>query len=518
MERSLELIRRLQQPEIWPDDVKRVDLIETHISWVLLTGRWAYKIKKPVDLGFLDFTTLARRDHFAHEELRLNRRLAPELYQDVIRITGTPEAPRFDGPGPLLEVAVRMRQFEQARQLDRELAAGSLCPDDLEEVADEVAAFQETAPRAEAADLYGTPDAVMEPVRENFEDLRVACADLSDLSASIERLASFSEQAGRALTATFDTRRAGGFIREGHGDLHLANLTRLPEGIRAFDCIEFSPDLRWIDVVADIAFLVMDLAMKRREDLAWTFLNAWLTRTGDYQGLETLRFYWLYRTMVRAKVSALRRNQQMPGEGREASEASLRDHLHHGETLTTALRPRLVLTHGVSGSGKSWLARRLAAKGGFVHLRSDVERKRLFGLRADARTQADLGSGLYAPEVSARTYARLAEIAGLVLDASLGVIVDATFLKAAHREPFLELARARGLEPVVLTLDAPQAILEDRVRARLAAGTDPSEADVDVLRGQLAEREHPRKDPDVRIIEVESSDTPDIDSLAARLR
>lgn len=516
MQRSLQLIETLQRPEVWPGDVKAVRLIETHISWVLLTGESAFKIRKPVDLGFLDFSTLARRDHCAHEEIRLNRRFAPEIYQDVLRITGSAEAPAFDGNGPLIEVAVRMRQFDPDRELDAELAAGRLTVEDMVAVAEEVADFQLRAPRSEAADPYGTPAAVLAPVRENFVQLRAVAADLERAGRVLDELEAVSERWAESLIPLFTERRAAGFIREGHGDLHLANLTRLPEGIRAFDCIEFSAALRWIDVISDLGFLFMDLTMKGRPDLAWTLLNAWLLRSGDYRGVALLRFYVLYRAMVRAKVAAFRRSQ-LAGEGREHSERELLEYLELAQSTVAGAAPRLILTCGVSGSGKSWLGSRLAALQGWVHVRSDVERKRLFGLRAEDRSSSEQDAGIYAPGASELTYSRLLDLASEILAAGHSVLVDATFLSRSQRAPFIDLAKRRGVAMKVLHVSCAEDTLRARVRQRQAEGKDASEADEAVLEEQLRRIELPSSDEGVAVVEVVSGSHPDIDEVARRL-
>lgn len=517
MQRSLQLIETLQRPEVWPGDVKAVKLIETHISWVLLTGETAFKIRKPVDLGFLDFSTLARRDHCAHEEIRLNRRFAPEIYQDVLRITGSAEAPAFDGEGPLIEVAVRMRQFDPDRELDEELAAGRLTASDMVAVADEVVGFQLTAPRSEAADPYGTPAAVLAPVRENFVQLRAVGADLATLGPVLDELEAVSERWAENLASLFMERRAAGFIREGHGDLHLANLTRLPEGIRAFDCIEFSPALRWIDVISDLGFLFMDLSRKGRPDLAWTLLNAWLLRSGDYRGVALLRFYVLYRAMVRAKVAAFRRSQ-LSGDERVQSERELFEYLELAKSTVAEVPARLILTCGVSGSGKSWLGSRLAAAEAFVHVRSDVERKRLFGLRAEDRSGSEQDAGIYAPGASDLTYSRLLDLASELLAAGQSVLVDATFLGRSQRAPFVTLARSHHVDVKVLYVTCAPETLRERVRQRQAEGKDASEADENVLAEQLQRMEPPGSDEGAMVIEVDSGRSPDLGEVAARMR
>ena len=491
-ERSRRLVAELlAHPERLPFPARQARLIETHISWVLLFGDDVLKLKKPVRMGFIDFSTLARRDHFAHEELRLNRRLAPELYLDVLRITGTPEAPRVGGEGDLLEPAVHMRQFDPEGQLDLQLDRGTLTAADVDVVADLIARFQADAPRAEAADDWGRFPVVMAPVRENYEQLREVAAGWEDdttRAAFTDRLTVLearSEQWGEQLAELVEVRRAEGFVREGHGDLHLGNIARTPWGIRAFDCLEFSPDLRWIDVVSDLAFLYMDLAERGRPDLAWTLVNGWATRTGDHAGLCLLPFYALYRTMVRVKVAALRRDQLEDAAARAGCDAERFAYLALAERLAAPRRPVLVLTQGPSGSGKSHVASRLAVSLGAVHLRSDVERKRLFGLEGTHRTSVEEGARLYAADATARTYEVLAERAEALLRAGLHVVVDATFLAPAQRARFAALAATIGVHGALVACSASPATLAARIEARAARGRDASDADPAVLAAQL---------------------------------
>lgn len=478
--------RLLAHPELLPFPAQRPRLVETHISWVLLCGDDVLKFKKPVRIGFIDYSTLARRDRFAREELRLNRRLSPELYLGVLAITGTPEAPRFDGVGPLLEPAVHMRQFDPEGALDVELAAGRLSVGDMVGVGEAIAAFQAAAPRTEAADPWGRFDAVLAPVRENFRRITEVTGDLPGLAPRLEALEAHGEALGERLATTFAGRRAGGFVREGHGDLHLGNLARTAWGIRAFDALEFAPALRWLDVVSDLAFLVMDLRVRDRPDLAWTLVDAWATRTGDHDGLRLLPFYTLYRTLVRVKVAALQRDQRSAPAERARLEDELQRYLRFAEAEAADGRSRLVLMHGLSGSGKSRAAAALLGMLGAVRLRSDVERKRLYGHAPEDRTPP---GAIYGPEADALTDRHLLDRARDLLRAGLPVIVDATHLRRARRAPWVALARRLGVPCHVVSCSASPAVLRDRVRTRAEDGNDPSEADVAVLEAQLAHQE-----------------------------
>ncbi len=452
--------------------------IETHISWVLLVGDTVYKIKKPVDLGFLDFSALSQRQFFCEEELRLNRRLAPDIYQAVRPITGDPDHPVLAGDGPAIEYAVQMRRFPQSAQLDHMLEQHRLTPGHIDAIAVFIADFHARADIAEPGCRYGEPQAVMAPVRENFVQIGERL-DAPALRTRLDALVAWSEQTGEALTPHLERRKQQGFIRECHGDLHLRNLAWYPDRPLAFDCLEFDPALRWIDVISEVAFLVMDLQSRGEPALAQRFLNRYLERSGDYDGLALLPFYLAYRALVRAKVSLISETRQ--GDA-SAHEAFLR-YLDLAGLYTLPPQPRLLITFGPSASGKSTLTQPLLEELGAIRLRSDVERKRLCGIDAQQHAGAAAEKGIYDPTTTERTYARLAELAESVLEAGYPVIVDATFADPRQRERFRELAQRREVPFHILDFQAPPTILRQRIRARRG---DVSDADMAVLEHQLA--------------------------------
>ena len=369
---------------------------------MLLTGAFVYKIKKPVDFGFLDFSTLTLRRRYCEEEVRLNRRFADSLYLDVVPITLTDGTARFGGEGEPIEYAVRMRQFPGDMQLDRLLAAGNLRPEELAEFGSALAAVHDDLPRVAADVKFGSAEAVLDPIAENY--LQVRQSVFSSLrSDHIDELEAWSNARHAELVPTIEQRRRDGFVRECHGDLHLSNLVRLDDGIHAFDCIEFSEALRWIDVISDAAFLMMDCAVRGRGDLAYAFLDRYLEQSGDYRAGALLGFYLVYRSMVRAKVAAL--------QAQRADDAELlqRFHAHIDFARERALvrRPGLVLMCGVSGSGKSWIAERLVQCLEGVRIRSDVERKRMANIAPQARSDSGVDSGLYAADRSDALYEHL---------------------------------------------------------------------------------------------------------------
>lgn len=463
------------------DTGQAVSLVETHISWILLAEHVAYKVKKPVRLAFVDFSTLALRRHFCDEELRLNRRFAPSLYLGVVPVCGTAQSPHIGGSGEPIDYAVCMRRFPPGALLSEQLAAGSLRPEQLEALARRVAAFQQQASIASPAPADETVQRVNAPVLAVLQQLR-----RHGDSARIDTLAAWFTGQGEVLRDEWCARRRDGRVREGHGDLHLANVVLIDDEAMPFDCIEFDPALRCIDVLSDVAFLTMDLKAAGRADLTFCFLDAYLQCSGDYAGLRVLRFYEVYRALVRALVARLRSNVVAP---------SGPDYLACAERiLQGCAAPRLLITSGLSGSGKSTLARLLLASAGAIRLRSDVERKRLFGLAALERS-ADR-ERVYGPDATRQTFERLAQCARAALEAGYPVIVDAAFLRRTEREAFRALATELRLPFTILLCTADEASLRERVAARGASGTDASEADLDVLERQrrhtepLSDEEH----------------------------
>jgi hypothetical protein len=489
--RGRALVEALRAPSCYGHACDAVEVVETHLSWVLLTGPFAYKVKKPVDLGFADFSTLAKRRRCCERELALNRRLAPQLYRDVVAVTGSLVAPRvtpLGGPGPALEYAVRMVQFPQYLLAARQLEAGRLTPRHFDALAADVAAFHRAAPRAGSRSRHGAPAAARAAARETFAQLH-ALPGLEGRRAALDRLERWSEARFPALEGVLRERRREGRVRECHGDLHLGNLVLLDDRLVMFDCIEFNPALRWIDTASETAFTLMDLRRRGAGTLASRFLSAWLEASGDYGALRVLDYFLVYRALVRAKVALIRAAQCGPGTGtRAAAQAEAREYLDLALDFTHPRRPRLVITHGVAGSGKSTAAQALVDGESLVRVRSDVERKRLHGLAPLARSGSPLAGGLYGEAATARSYGALEQRAADILQAGYGVVVDATFLSRAQRAPFAALARRLDCPFRILACTASRAVLRRRIASRTG---DPSEASAAVLDAQLRAVEPP---------------------------
>ena len=510
------LLQGLLDPRAYPHPAGHVEHIETHISHILLAGEHAYKIKKPIDLGFLDYRGLSRRRRFCAEELRLNRRTAPGIYLDVVGISGRPDAPHIvaqDAAG-CLEYAVHMRRFERGTLLSEQLTAGGLDAAMIDRLAQRIAAFHHAAASAGRGTPWGDPEQVHRPVRDNFRMLE-GHVDGTRLRA----LRDWAEQRYQALRTCFQTRRQAGRVRECHGDLHLGNIVLWQGEPCPFDGIEFNEALRWIDVINDTAFLMMDLEDRGRPGLAWRLLNRYLEFSGDYPGVAVLDYYRAYRAMVRAKVAAIRLDQHTLGHAERAQAAAeLDSYLTLAETYTRPPRPCLLLTSGLSGSGKTWLSQHLLQSLGLIRLRSDVERKRLYGLGPLEHSDSALGAGIYTAEAGRRTYARLLELAGEVLDTGHPVVVDATFLEHARRAPFIGLAQQRRVPVLILRCEADIPVLHERILRRAAGEKDASEAGLQVLEGQLMHWQGPHEEEGALTLAVDTNGEIPMHSLLRQVR
>ncbi len=500
---SRTLVQALQHPRLYPHPVAGFDLRETHISWVLLTGPFAYKIKKPVDLGFVDFSSLAQRHFFCTEEIRLNRRLAPDLYVDVIPISGTPEHPRLDGRGSPFEFAVKMRQFTADATLDRLLP--SIRPDQIDRLAQDMAAFHHGVARADQDASFGTSALIARVISESFERIP-SHGPFAEHQRALQELRHWLFRFHLAHTDEFETRKRKGFVRECHGDLHLANLVLLHDRITAFDGIEFSEHLRWIDVINDVAFTVMDFQARGQPALARRFLNRYLEFTGDYEGLRLLPFYKVYRALVRVKVAGLAFTQ---GQGRGVSShvADFVRYLSAAQSLTEANAPWLIIMQGLSGTGKSTVSETLLEQTGAVRLRSDVERKRLFGLSPVEQSSRELKPAMYGGETTRKTYDHLQALAQQLLLSGYPVIVDATFLKRQHRDTFRKLAASMHVPFLILATQALPTTLRQRIADRARESSDASEADLSVLKQQ--EQAQDPLEPDERAMTIHAGTTVD---------
>lgn len=482
-----------------------ISLIETHISWVILTGDYAYKIKKPVNFGFLDFTTLAQRKRYCEAELQLNQRSAPELYCGLVPISGSAEIPLLNDASAPFEYAICMKQFE-AGQLFTELGTErALSNDMVDELAEKVASFHAEVECAGSDSRFGQPEQVYAPMRQNFEQIdellggeliRAFCqthhkvAKLDALGQQLKQLAAWTESSYQRFVPELIQRQAQGWVRNCHGDMHLGNITLFSGSVTLFDCIEFNEDFRWIDVISDIAFLVMDFEVSGLPHLGNRFINHYLETSGDYEGLKLLSFYKVYRAMVRAKIALLTLiDPHANDDTRLQMLKSCQDYVNLAETYTH-LPNRLVLTmHGISGTGKSTVSQRLVDHLGAIRVRSDVERKRLFAFDPHAHPDEAMAAKMYSDEVTHQTYERLAQLCQVVLDSGLSVIVDATNLKAWQRQCIQDVADSRGVPLCIAYCKASMTVIKAWLKKRMQEDHDASDANLDVARKQILTRD-----------------------------
>jgi aminoglycoside phosphotransferase family enzyme/predicted kinase len=478
------LLHSLLDSVVYPHSVETISYVQTHLSYVILTGQYAYKVKKPVNLGFQDFSSLAKRRHYCELECELNKTLAPHLYLGVVPITGSEMHPRIGGEGPIIEWAIKMHQFPEDCLLTNVLARGELTLETVNRLAAQAATFhQRTSISLDG--VFGTPQSIHQRVIVNFEQLRRLLSDPEDFS-TIQTIETWAHNQFQKLLSHLSARKAQGCIRACHGDMHLGN-TVLWEGTPTFfDCIEFNEDFRWTDVMNDVAFMAMDLTFHGRADFANYFVNRYFEYTGDYEGAPLLRYYMSYRAMVRAKIAGYLIEQNPENDALvQNSLATCRAYLQLAKKLCHPTRYSLTITHGISGSGKSSASQRWMMEHGAVRLRSDVERKRLCALAIFEPTPVEIKETVYSAETTQKTFDYLYQLANYLLNAKMPVVVDAAFLKQKERLQFQALATQLDIPFHILTLPTPSdSILENRLIRRACLGNEASDASFNIALGQ----------------------------------
>ncbi|MEL7498651.1 MAG: AAA family ATPase [Planctomycetota bacterium] len=484
----------LLEKAIFPHPVQQLERIDTHISIVILTGDFAYKLKKPVDMGFVDYTSLEKRKHFCELEIDLNQRFAPALYLGVVPVIKTKDGIRFGClPDPhhkslesaqedIIDYAVLMRQFSQSAIVANRLTNAELTFDAVESFGRELAAKHDTFEAIRPDDSFAQPQQIVNDAIENFS-LLINPLENDRRSEPLRKLEQWTALEGAELQKKFESRLEKGKVKRCHGDLHLKNIIQLDGELIAFDGIEFNESFQCIDVFSEVAFPVMDFMARGRHELGWRLLNAYLEWSGDYADLEVLRFYLVYRAMVRVKVAWLNPANHSESRRLEYATEAFPDDPHAGpwdKFITIAsffafgMKPKLAITHGFSGSGKSTVAMRIIDDEGGIRIRSDVLRHQL----ADQLSIDDK----YSPEMSDIVYNELARLAKSGLNAHFPMIADATFLKRKRREAFQSLANEFSITFEIIDCVAPFDELCQRLELRTS---DPSEADVNVLKKQM---------------------------------
>ena len=495
------MVTALRQPGACAGAPGASGLIETHLSSLLLAGAQVYKLKKPIVTGFVDFSTLEARHEACEQELRLNRRTAPRWYLSVVAVRQTATGVRITLAGdnsvagaPVLDWAVHMRRFDDSQRLDRLAQRGELTGEMIDRLAETVARFH--AQQVPAPPGYGRAEATRHWARENLAELAALVQGDADRQA-VSALQRWTEQRGAALAGLMDLRCRTGHVREVHGDLHLGNIVWSGGAPVLFDALEFNDSLRHIDTLGDLAFCFMDLQAQGLPRLAWRFISNALEASGDWAALPLLAWWAVYRAAVRAKVALLGAAGSDGPAQRLALDGQVRRYLAVAAGLA-GLAPaepeasglRLVLMFGLAGAGKSTVAAALAERLGAVRLRSDVERKRLFGASPTARTVP----GLYSLDATRRTYERLQELAHEALGAGVSVVVDAASLRRSERDGMRAVAAQHGADFTLLVCTAPPDVLQARLQLRQRANNDASDATPEVLSFQQSVAEWPAED------------------------
>jgi hypothetical protein len=477
-----ERLAGLLHPEAYAHPVKRVKLITTHLSWILLAGEFAYKIKRPVQYPFVDFSSIERRRHFCAEELRINARFAPGLYLRLAHVTRDGHGARFDGPGAVIDHAVVMRAFQQQQLLATLVADGQVGEPQLAAFGAALARAHASLPLPEPGNPAGTAVAVAAAMGRNVAECLVATRVFGN-QGEVALLAERQRTALMRHAELIEARRLAGRVRETHGDLHLGNVVSIDGVLHGFDALDFEPAFRWADVVQDVAFLYADLHSAGKPALAQAFLNGYLQQGGDFGMVRLLDLYVVDRALVRAKVMALLATETPAALGLRAAQQAA--YLKVADGALAQRQGLCLMMHGSSGSGKSWLAARLAPRLGGTIVRSDIERRRI----ANAAARRGEPHEAYGPGAVRATYVRLLDCASLVLKGGHNVILDATYSQRAERARVRELCRQQGAAFYVIDCQAPRLLLEQRVAGRQKRGQDASQADLRVLHRQLAASE-----------------------------
>ena len=499
------ILQSLLSPSAYPDTVTTVHLVQTHVSFIFVTDNFVYKIKKPVDFGFLNFTTLDRRRFYCNEEVRLNGRLCPDMYRGVVEVRDSPAGVRIDGEGTVIDYAVKMKRLPEERMFDRLVREEKVTDDQIRQIARTIGAFHLEAEQGKEIESYGSTA----NIRQNWDDNFQQIAEFPPPVISRRDLDIVRDWAVDYLSvhdALFAERIAQGFIRDCDGDIHMGNIC-LADRVYIFDCIEFNSRFRYSDTAADIAFLLMDFDYHGRHDYGGIFLSEYIAATGDRDVVKLLDFYKTYRAVVRGKVAGLKSlDPDVPvAERRSAEEEAARYFLlARGYVLRRRLTPSLIITCGLMGSGKSSIASALAFELGTELHSSDLVRKEIAQVPKFSHQSSGYGEGIYSPVYTEATYDMLLTRADRALDAGRSVIIDATFHRRPDRTRFRELAAQHSVPFRIIVASCPEDVIQERLAEREKALDVVSDGRWELFRKQAEHFELPG-DEEGRLTRVDTS-------------
>jgi aminoglycoside phosphotransferase family enzyme/predicted kinase len=476
------LIEALLKPETYPHKPQKVELVQTQMSFLFLTGEYVYKVKKPVDLGYLDCTTLEKRRFFCQQEVELNRRLCPDTYLEVLHITTGQGRFHLGGAGDIVEYAVKMKQLPKERMMDSLLRLNLATQDMLVRVAEKLAGFHNTAKTNPDISAYGKLDAIAVNTEENFSQTE-KYIDISIPSAKYHRIKSYTDDFLKTNKALFNKRVKDNRIKDCHGDLHAAHVC-LSNGICIYDCIEFNDRFRYCDVASEVAFLAMDLDRYQRADLARAFVDTYVRESGDEELLQLLNFYKCYRAYVRGKVESFKLDDPYIAE-KEAALAAAQSYFDLAYRYTRQ-KPLLVIMGGLVGTGKSTMAEALSRSLGFVVLSSDIIRKQLAGISPTEHRFEQFGGGIYSKDFTAKTYDEMFSQARELVAQGQSVILDASFRKRQDRLQARHVAKEINADFAVIECTLDETTVKQHLEQRLK-GSTTSDGRWEIFEQQKAE-------------------------------
>jgi len=459
------LIAALSDPRIYPEATAGVRLIQTQMSCVFLTDEYAYKIKKPVNLGYVDYTTLEKRRYFCQREIELNRRLCPGAYMGVVPITFDGNKFAFDDAGEVAEYAVKMRRLPDDKLLDHLLRANAVTPVMMDTVARKLADFHKTAKTSERIAAFGSVATVTQNTEENFSQTQKYFGR-SISEKQFNTIRDFTHRFVQTNRELFEGRVKEGRTRDLHGDLHAQHICFCHD-LCIFDCIEFNERFRYCDVASEVAFLAMDLDRFGRADLGRRFIQEYVTISADNEIPRLLNFYKCYRAYVRGKVASFKLDDSLVSGSDKAESQAMAQGYFDLATAYTRSRPLLIVMVGLVGSGKTTLANALAGRLGAVHISSDVTRKRLAGIPETEHRYDEPASGIYSPEFNRRTYESIYHQAADTLKGGVPAILDAAFLRQAERDKAIRIAEELGADYLVVECRLTPELTQKRLLQRL---------------------------------------------------